>query len=307
MKKKLFIIIASILVICFAAGAYAVNLPKYFSGNGKLFDSTCTAEDKNEESKTDIDCENVTQKERTKDCMPPEAAQDYTNNLSKAETNNSTDCAEKRTLFPFRFILNPEPKTFQEKISAFAAKFLSVFGNRTNPSCTAPVPDDGTTKPFEAPPPVTAEETKPAPSEPAVTTPATSNIPDAEPSDNLSFEQKVAELVNAQRAKYGLAPFTLSTQLSNVARIKSQDMSENNYFSHTSPVFGSTFSLLKSHGISYRTAGENIAMGYRTPESVMDGWMNSPGHRANILSAKYTKIGVGYVAQGNYWTQVFIG
>jgi uncharacterized protein YkwD len=84
-------------------------------------------------------------------------------------------------------------------------------------------------------------------------------------------------------------------------------MHDNNYFSHTSPTFGSTFSLLKTHGISYRAAGENIAMGYTTPEAVMNGWMNSSGHRANILSANFTLIGVGYVASGNYWTQVFVG
>ena len=65
--------------------------------------------------------------------------------------------------------------------------------------------------------------------------------------------------------------------------------------------------MIKNFGISYRTAGENIAQGYRTPEAVMNGWMNSSGHRANILNASYTQIGVGYVADGNYWTQMFIG
>ena len=65
--------------------------------------------------------------------------------------------------------------------------------------------------------------------------------------------------------------------------------------------------MIKSFGLSYRTAGENIAMGYATPQAVVNGWMNSSGHRANILSASYTQIGVGYVAQGNYWTQLFIG
>mgnify|MGYP000966070924 FL=1 len=84
-------------------------------------------------------------------------------------------------------------------------------------------------------------------------------------------------------------------------------MHDNHYFSHTSPVFGSTFSLLDQYGISYKTAGENIAMGYTTPEAVVTGWMNSPGHRANILNASFTQIGVGYVASGNYWTQEFIG
>ena len=65
--------------------------------------------------------------------------------------------------------------------------------------------------------------------------------------------------------------------------------------------------MMKTFGISYRTAGENIAMGQRTPEEVVNAWMNSEGHRANILNASFTQIGMGYVAEGNYWTQMFIG
>jgi uncharacterized YkwD family protein len=125
--------------------------------------------------------------------------------------------------------------------------------------------------------------------------------------DNLSFEEQVVALVNEERAAYGLSPLTLNTELSNVARLKSQDMHDNNYFDHTSPTYGSPFQMLASFGISYRAAGENIAMGYATPEAVMEAWMNSSGHRANILNASYTQIGVGYVADGNYWTQEFIG
>lgn len=125
--------------------------------------------------------------------------------------------------------------------------------------------------------------------------------------DIQSFEQQVADLVNQQRAANGLKPLTLSTELSAAARAKSQDMHDKNYFAHESPTYGSPFDMLKTFGISYRTAGENIAMGYSTPEAVMNAWMNSSGHRANILNASYTQIGVGYVASGNYWTQEFIG
>ena len=117
----------------------------------------------------------------------------------------------------------------------------------------------------------------------------------------------MAALVNEQRAQNGLSPLTLSTELSNAARAKSQDMHDNNYFAHESPTYGSPFEMLTSFGISYRAAGENIAMGYSRPEAVMNAWMNSSGHRANILNASYTKIGVGYVADGNYWTQEFTG
>lgn len=123
----------------------------------------------------------------------------------------------------------------------------------------------------------------------------------------LSYEEQVINLVNEVRAQNGLNKLTANWQLSRVARYKSQDMHDNGYFSHTSPVYGSPFDMIKNFGISYRTAGENIARGQRTPQEVMNDWMNSSGHRANILNASFTQIGVGYVSDGNYWTQMFIG
>jgi len=122
----------------------------------------------------------------------------------------------------------------------------------------------------------------------------------------LDYENEVIRLVNEQRIKNGLKELQADWELSRVARFKSQDMKDNNYFSHTSPVYGSPFDMIKNFGISYRSAGENIARGQRTPKAVVNGWMNSSGHRANILNSTYTKIGVGYVADGNYWTQMFI-
>ena len=122
-----------------------------------------------------------------------------------------------------------------------------------------------------------------------------------------AMELEVIRLVNEERKKEGLAPFTHSAELSKVARAKSQDMADNNYFNHTSPTYGDPFTMMKSFGIKYRTAGENIAKGYFSAESVVNGWMNSSGHRANILNPSFTKIGVGYVnANGTtYWTQQF--
>ena len=122
-----------------------------------------------------------------------------------------------------------------------------------------------------------------------------------------SYEEEVIRLVNEERVKNGLHTLTADWELSRVARYKSQDMKDNNYFSHTSPVYGSPFTMMKNFGISYRSAGENIAKGQRTPQAVVNAWMNSSGHRANILNASYKKIGVGYVAGGHYWTQMFIG
>ncbi|HHW46024.1 MAG TPA: SafA/ExsA family spore coat assembly protein [Clostridiales bacterium] len=127
------------------------------------------------------------------------------------------------------------------------------------------------------------------------------------PQEVTSFEQHVISLTNQQRSKYGLKPLTHNWELSRVARIKSQDMHDRNYFSHNSPTYGSPFTMIKNFGISYRTAGENIAKGYATPQAVVNGWMNSSGHRANILNASFTQIGVGYYASGHYWTQMFIG
>lgn len=122
-----------------------------------------------------------------------------------------------------------------------------------------------------------------------------------------AYEQEVIRLVNVERAKYGLSPLTEDWELSRVARYKSQDMHDRRYFDHNSPTYGTPFQMMKAFGLTYRSAGENIAMGYRTPQAVVTGWMNSSGHRANILNSSYKKIGVGYVADRNYWTQQFIG
>ncbi|WP_404451423.1 CAP domain-containing protein [Virgibacillus necropolis] len=129
----------------------------------------------------------------------------------------------------------------------------------------------------------------------------------AQSSQLNAYEQQVVELTNNERVERGLEPLKVDVELSKMARDKSRDMSVNNYFSHTSPTHGSPFDMMESYGIDYQSAGENIARGQRTPEEVVNGWMNSEGHRKNILSPKFTHIGVGYVADGNYWTQEFIG
>ena len=146
-------------------------------------------------------------------------------------------------------------------------------------------------------------------------TPAQPDIPETpeQPDDPgsvpgvLAYELEVVRLVNAERASYGLPALSIRADLCQYARIKSQDMHDSGYFSHTSPNYGSPFDMMKSFDITYSHAGENIAMGYSTPEAVVSAWMNSEGHRANILSASYTELGVGYVADGGYWTQWFVG
>jgi uncharacterized YkwD family protein len=120
-------------------------------------------------------------------------------------------------------------------------------------------------------------------------------------------ESKVIELTNAERTKNGLAALKADNSLSGVAQEKSDDMQAKNYFSHTSPTYGSPFDMMRDFGVDYSTAGENIAMGQRSAEEVVDAWMKSEGHRKNILSSNFTHIGVGHTGEGNYWTQMFIG
>lgn len=122
------------------------------------------------------------------------------------------------------------------------------------------------------------------------------------------FQRRVVALVNIEREKVGHDPLTEAPKLDKGATAKAADMRDKGYFSHTSPTFGSPFAMMKTYGVSYNRAGENIASGYRTPESVVRGWMKSPGHRANILSTKYGKIGIGYAKGGKsgaYWVQWF--
>ncbi len=120
------------------------------------------------------------------------------------------------------------------------------------------------------------------------------------------FRQKVVELTNQARSENGVQALNSDNALADVAQKKAQDMSENNYFSHTSPTYGSPFDMLQQFGIDYTKASENIAAGQQSPESVVEGWLNSEGHRKNMLDAEVTHIGVGHTSQGNYWTQLFI-
>lgn len=121
--------------------------------------------------------------------------------------------------------------------------------------------------------------------------------------------EAVLNLVNQERKKQGLQPLTLSEKLTSIANTKAKDMADKNYFSHESPTYGSPFDMLKMFGVSYTAAGENIAAGQRSAEEVMNSWMNSSGHRANILNKNYTQLGVGYTTGGSYgteWVQLFI-
>lgn len=124
-----------------------------------------------------------------------------------------------------------------------------------------------------------------------------------------SYAAKALSLVNAERAKQGLSALTLDQNLSAVAAAHSKDMAQRNFFSHTNPDGQSPFDRMKANGISYKTAAENIAVGQPSPEQVVSSWMNSEGHRKNILNGNFNKMGIGlYETQSGYryyWTQCF--
>lgn len=138
--------------------------------------------------------------------------------------------------------------------------------------------------------------------------PSTTNVPSVS-SDIRALETEVIRLVNIERAKAGRSALTENSKISNVARIKAKDFINNSYFSHNSPTYGTPFEMLRSFGITFTAAAENIASGQRSAAEVMNTWMNSSGHRTNILNSTYNQIGVG-VARDNkdntFWVQMFI-
>ncbi|GAA4578464.1 hypothetical protein GCM10023194_01400 [Planotetraspora phitsanulokensis] len=121
-----------------------------------------------------------------------------------------------------------------------------------------------------------------------------------------AVEQEVVRLTNAERAKAGCRPLKANAKLRAAAFGHSSDMSAKNYFDHDSKDGRTFVDRIKAAGYSFSAAAENIAKGYSSAAAVVNGWMNSSGHRANILNCAYTEIGVGYAkAGGPYWTQDF--
>lgn len=124
-----------------------------------------------------------------------------------------------------------------------------------------------------------------------------------------SDELETFNLINNQRTKNGLSALKVDSELQRVARIKAQDMVNNNYFDHNSPTYGTPFNMMKSFGITYKSAGENIA-GNSSNSGAVNAWMNSPGHRANILNNGYNYTGLAVVSSPKYgkiYVQMFIG
>ena len=122
-------------------------------------------------------------------------------------------------------------------------------------------------------------------------------------------EQEVFDLINKQRTNNGLTALKIDAEALNVARIKAQDMVDNNYFSHNSPIYGSPFDMLSSFKVTYKSAGENIA-GNSSNSGAVTAWMNSSGHKANILNSSFNYTGIGVVKSSKYgkiYVQIFLG
>ncbi|MFI9586756.1 CAP domain-containing protein [Streptomyces sp. NPDC052236] len=139
-----------------------------------------------------------------------------------------------------------------------------------------------------------------APAAPAASAPAPSSTPAVS-----GASARIAELVNSERAKAGCAPLAVNAKLTKAAQDHSKDMADHQNMSHTGSGGSSPGDRITGAGYSWSTYGENVAAGYATPESVMAGWMSSPGHKDNILNCAFKEIGVGLAQPGNYWTQDF--
>ncbi|KAF0816207.1 MULTISPECIES: CAP domain-containing protein [unclassified Cytobacillus] len=212
-----------------------------------------------------------------------------------------------------KMVVSQSGNLSQEQINNILQKYLKNYNinwdnvqvnkqEAQKPAEQKPAAPAQAQQPAQAPAqqPAKAQETAKAPAEQTKeAAPASSEV--------SAYEKKVLELTNQERAKAGVPALKLDEELSKVAREKSRDMQSKGYFDHNSPTYGSPFDMMKQFGISYTTAGENIAMGQKSPEEVVQAWMNSEGHRKNIMNANFTHLGVGHVADGNYWTQMFIG
>lgn len=169
--------------------------------------------------------------------------------------------------------------------------------------------------PTATPRPVPTATPRPTATPLPVATPRPTATPSPTPSNNAGdpcniggFPAEIIEicqLTNKERAAQGVGPLTLDAKIVAVAQAFALDMYARNYFSHTSPSGSTMTSRLNAGGVAYKYAGENIAKGQRTPQEAMKSWMNSSGHRANILKSQYKKLGVGYQAQGKIWVQDF--
>ncbi len=205
------------------------------------------------------------------------------------------------------------PSTTEAPTTTTPTSAPSTTTPTSPPSTTTPTSPPSTTTPTSPPSttaaPTTAAPTTAAPTTAAPTTPAPTAAPTtpAPVGGDGPVQQQILNLVNAERANAGCGALTLNGPLNNAADAHSEDMYVNNYFDHTGLDGSKPWDRAARAGYGSSFIGENIAAGYGSAEAVMNGWMNSSGHRANILNCSYNHLGVGHSSGGNYWTQLFGG
>lgn len=265
------------------------------TASDKACESDAASEQASEDSRdcSDSDCTAICDS----DCTSEECKDsDCSNGSSAAPACSDSDCLPEAVKENSSAPDNAEKKSYSNINDILRALGIEI---NTDTSCTSDGSCTGNTSQGDEAQTDT-ETAKP-----------TENDTDSSNADTeyeiADYEAEVVRLVNEIRTDYGLSELTINKELSAVARLKSEDMRDLHYFSHNSPTYGSPFEMMHHFGINYKTAGENIAMGQRTPQEVVNGWMNSEGHRANILNASFKEIGVGYAENGHYWTQMFIG
>jgi uncharacterized protein YkwD len=188
-------------------------------------------------------------------------------------------------------------KAMKEKLEALG---LEVGNDKNCAIIIKPGNKPSVPKPPSSNTPETPDQNQPE-------TPEQETTPAPDQNENLSYAEQVVSLVNEQRKNAGLSELAFNKEVSSAAMVRAQEIQTS--FSHTRPNGTSFSTVLKDNGISFRSAGENIAWGQRTPKQVMNAWMNSQGHRANILNSNFSSIGVAYVQSPSgtpYWVQLFI-
>jgi len=239
------------------------------------------------------------------------ATSTVTSTATNTETSTAVPSATSSSIASIASFTTSPTSTFISSTQTVAAKTATVFSSATpiGAQPTIATPFVPTSIPPTAVPPTAVPPTAVPPTAVPPTAIPPVAVPDC-PLMNTSHEAQVIDLINVERAKAGLSALSAQGQLGSAARLHSTDMACNNYFSHTG-LDGSTIGdRAERQGYNWSSVGENIAAGYSSPESVVQGWMNSPGHKANILGADYTEIGIGYAFgaasdYGAYWTAVF--
>ena len=323
--KKIMILLLTILLLISTGCSESVDKQNIDVGNNQKVneklgekntnDDKIVEGDKEKDVVVDVNGEKTDEKSKDKN-----TSEDKSKTVSKVNNSSKSTTANKSTSTSQTATKKAAPAT-SKSVAKTTTSAKKPTTSATTPKketsvekkpvvATKPAP-----KPEPKPEPVPAPTPKPEPKpEPApAPVPEPKPEPKPEPVPDISgqasaHEREVVRLVNIERANGGLHPLTTTSALSNAARDKSKDMVNNKYYDHISPTYGSPYDMMKKYGISYSTAGENIARGQFTPNVVVQGWMGSSGHKANIMNPNFNKIGVGYWVSNEYptiWTQMF--